>query len=167
MDEDLKLLEAELTRLQPAAPSRALFARVERQLGAAERAPVVPLRAGAGAARPAWFWALSAPLAAAAALAVMFTRVPTDGRAPSARAEMARAASAGDDSATALKPVAAENVLYAASDEGFVTLDDGTPARRERLRYVDTITWRNPRTNASLTWSVPRDEVRIVPVLFQ
>jgi hypothetical protein len=58
-------------------------------------------------------------------------------------------------------------VLYAAEDEGIVTLDDGRPARRERLHYVDTVTWRNPRTNASLTWSVPREEVRIVPVNFQ
>lgn len=165
MDEDLKQLEAELTRLQPAAPSRALFARVERDLSAAGRAPVTSWPQARREIRPAWFWALSAPLAAAAALAVMFTRVPTEGRAPSARAEMVQAAT--DDSPTALKPVAAENVLYSASDEGFVTLDDGTPARRERLRYVDTITWRNPRTNASLTWSVPREEVRVVPVLFQ
>lgn len=66
-----------------------------------------------------------------------------------------------------LKPVAAENVLYAASDEGLVTLDDGTTARQERLSYVDTITWKNPLTRASLTWSVPREEVRVVPVNFQ
>ena len=65
------------------------------------------------------------------------------------------------------KPVAAEKVLYAARDEGLVTLEDGTTARRERLSYVDTITWKNPRTNASLTWSVPREEVRVVPVHFQ
>ena len=66
-----------------------------------------------------------------------------------------------------LKPVAAENVLVSASDEGLVTLEDGTPARRERLQFVDTITWKNPRTNSSLRWSVPREEVRIVPVVFQ
>ena len=65
------------------------------------------------------------------------------------------------------KPVAAENVLYAVSDEGLVTLDDGTSARRERLSYVDTITWKNPRTNASVRWTVPREEVRVVPVKFQ
>jgi hypothetical protein len=66
-----------------------------------------------------------------------------------------------------LKPVAAENLLVVASDEGLVTLDDGTPARRERRQYVDTITWKNPRTNASLTWSMPREEVRVVPIVFQ
>ncbi len=165
MDEDLKTFEAELTRLQPAAPSRALFARVASELGAAGSTAATSRPVARIEARPAWFWALSAPLAAAAAVAVMFTRVPTEGRAPSARAEMVRAAA--EESPTALKPVTAENVLYSASDEGLVTLDDGTPARRERLRYVDTITWRNPRTNASLTWTVPREEVRVVPVLFQ
>jgi hypothetical protein len=63
--------------------------------------------------------------------------------------------------------VAAENVLISARDEGVITLADGTPARRERLQYVDTITWRNPRTRASIVWSVPREEVRVVPVSFQ
>ena len=66
-----------------------------------------------------------------------------------------------------LKPVAAENVLISATDEGLVTLEDGTRARRERLQYVDTITWKNARTNASLTWRVPREEVRVVPIAFQ
>jgi hypothetical protein len=66
-----------------------------------------------------------------------------------------------------LKPVAGENVLYSARDEGLVVLEDGTPARRERLQFVDTITWKNPRTNASLKWTVPREEVRIVPISFQ
>jgi hypothetical protein len=65
------------------------------------------------------------------------------------------------------KPVAAENVLYAASDEGPVTLDDGTSARRERLSYIDTITWKNSRTNASVRWTVLREEIRVVPVKFQ
>ena len=41
--------------------------------------------------------------------------------------------------------------------------DDGTPARRVRARYLDTYTWRNPATNASLKWSVPRDEIRVLP----
>ncbi|MBL9185971.1 MAG: hypothetical protein JNK23_00695 [Opitutaceae bacterium] len=66
-----------------------------------------------------------------------------------------------------MKPVAAENLLVSVRDEGLVTLDDGTRARRERLHYVDTIVWKNSRTHASLTWSVPREEVRIVPVVFQ
>jgi len=48
-----------------------------------------------------------------------------------------------------------------------VTLDDGTTARRLRQSYLDRITWKNPETNASLVWSVPREEIRVVPVLLQ
>lgn len=65
------------------------------------------------------------------------------------------------------KPVAAENVLYALSDEGLVTLDDGTPARRERASLVDLISGESSRTHASVRWSVPREEVRVVPVKFE
>jgi hypothetical protein len=52
------------------------------------------------------------------------------------------------DDAPAYKPVSAEKVVYGARDEGVVILDDGTTARRLSKHYVDTITWRNPRTNA-------------------
>jgi hypothetical protein len=37
-----------------------------------------------------------------------------------------------------------------------------TLTRRVRARYLDTYTWKNPTTNASLRWSVPRDEIRLV-----
>jgi hypothetical protein len=33
--------------------------------------------------------------------------------------------------------------------------------------HVDTITWRDPRSAASIQWSVPREELRIVPVVFR
>ena len=65
------------------------------------------------------------------------------------------------------RPVKAANLLYDLQDEGLVLLEDNTPVRRMRARYVDTYTWKNPATNASLTWSVPRDEVRMVPARFQ
>ncbi|WP_415908306.1 hypothetical protein [Oleiharenicola sp. Vm1] len=64
------------------------------------------------------------------------------------------------------RPVKAANVLYDLQDEGPVLLEDNTPARRIRARYVDTYTWKNPATNASLKWSVPRDEVRVMPASF-
>jgi hypothetical protein len=125
MDDELEKLEAELSALRPAAPSRAVHARVARDLTPPARSL-------------AW-WAWSAvPAAIAAALVLAF--VATN-----------RPATAGE----------------AAPDEGLVTLADGTPARRVRSSYVDTITWKNPRNNASLRWSVPREEVRVVPVVFQ
>ena len=74
----------------------------------------------------------------------------------------ARAPAATD----AFRPVKAANVLYDVRDEGVVFLEDNTPARQVRARYVDTYTWRNPATNASLKWSVPRDEVRMLPASF-
>ena len=157
MDDDLKQLEAELQRLRPAAPSRALLLRVERDLAA----PAA--QAASRAAAPVrWVWFAALP--AAAAIAVML--VQYSGRTPMNGSQTAAPAVVASGDAP-LKPVATENVLISASDEGLVTLDDGTPARRERLQFVDTITWKNPRTNSSLRWSVPREEVRVVPVLFQ
>ena len=61
------------------------------------------------------------------------------------------------------QPVSASNVLYDLKDEGPVTTDGATPSRRIRYRYVDTYTLKSPQRNASLKWSVPRDEIRVVP----
>jgi hypothetical protein len=183
MDDDLHSLEAELTGLRPAAPSRELLARLEADLAPATIAlqptPAKVIRR----ASPVW-WMLAGALPMAAALLVVFfftsrrAVVPTTS-APSPSVAVAPAPAAaqpgeasveqidGAQAAALFKPVAAENVLYAVADEGLVTLEDGTAARRERLNYVDTITWRNPRTNASVRWTVPREEVRVVPVKFQ
>lgn len=152
MDDELQALEAELQRLRPAPPSPALRARLQRALAAPPASH--PNR------RTDWWW-LTLPVAAAAMIVL---NLKLQDSAPTSPEPALAGQAAVHDT---LKPVAAENVLYAAADEGLVTLDDGTAARRERLHFVDTITWRNPRTNASLTWSVPREEVRIVPVRFQ
>jgi hypothetical protein len=147
MDDELQNLENELRELRPAAPSRALLAQIERELDSVGHRPTA-------AGSRWWVWVAALPIAAAVAVmtAIAMNRAP---RVTTAESE------------GRLKPVSAENVLYAASDEGLISLGDGTPARRARLNYVDTFTWENPRTNASLRWSVPREEVRIVPVAFQ
>lgn len=150
MDND-EHLEAELKQLRPAAPSRRLVENIASDLSIGSNRRTV--------ASVAWPWAVA--LAAAAALVFLLPQFENHTVAPVASAVLAASPE------SAFKPVAAENVLVSAKDEGLVTLDDGTPARRERLHYVDTITWRNPRTNASLTWSLPREEVRVVPVAFQ
>ncbi len=142
MDDDFQALEAELKALQPAAPSRELHARVTREL-----TPV-------GAALPWWIWSV---VPVAAALLIAFTLAQ--------RHAIPVGVEAG--ASPQFRPVSAENVLYSTQDEGPVTLADGTLARRVRSSYVDTITWENPRNNASLRWSVPREEIRIVPVRFQ
>lgn len=150
MDND-EQLEAELKQFRPAAPPRRLVENIASELSAGSSRRSMP--------GVAWPWAVA--LAAAAALAFLLPQFGNNPVAPVASAVPAASPE------SAFKPVAAEKVLVSANDEGLVTLDDGTPARRERLHYVDTITWRNPRTNASLTWSVPREEVRVVPVAFQ
>lgn len=156
MDDELQQLEAELKRLEPIGPSRALSARVEAALS-----PSTERLERTGSPRPHWMWAaVLLPAAAATALMIVNERgLQTN------RASLATPPVSGTQAG--LKPVTAENVLVAAQDEGLVTLDDGTPARRARLKYVDTFTWRDPRTNASLIWTVPREEVRVVPVSFQ
>ena len=160
MDEDLKNFECELRRLQPIAPSPALEARIGDELAAAMGTPVESAPKSRAAVR--WVWFLAIP--AAAALAMLLSRnAPREPGRDGAKV----VAQPAVDAAGGFKPVAAENVLYAARDEGLVVLDDGTPARRERLQFVDTITWKNPRTNASLRWTVPREEVRVVPISFQ
>jgi hypothetical protein len=156
MDEELSQFEAELRGLRPAAPPSRMLAHLERELAVSPRR--APLEW--------WIWAGTLPVAAA--LAVMITlavkQVGVRAAKPTTGADAAKATPPG---LASFKPVAAENVLYAAEDEGLITLADGTPARRERLSYVDTITWTNTRTNASVRWSVPREEVRVVPVNFQ
>jgi hypothetical protein len=149
MDDELESFEAELKRLQPVAPSHDLERRVKRELATTR-----------GTSRAWWLAAATLPIAAAAALMISSPRHTT---MPDGDKAIATTPRTND----VLKPVTAENVLYAASDEGLVTLADGTPARRERLEFVDTITWQNPRTHASLTWRLPREEVRVVPVVYQ
>jgi hypothetical protein len=159
MDDELQQLEAELTRLRPVVPAPSVAARIDRDLGAGKTQ-----RRTGQAGTWHWLWAAALPAAAALAILLVLSRPPANraGNIPASPA----AGSAAAAPAT-LKPIAAENILYAAQDEGYVTLADGTTARRERLQYLDTITWRNPRTNASLKWTVPREEVRVVPVSFQ
>lgn len=167
MDHELEQLEAELKKLRPAAPSRDLNSRIEADLTAsavAARRELAPRRT-----RAWWLWTAALPAAAALAVAavVLARRPPT----PAPTVSIATPASATVPIAYAeaalFKPVSAENILYAVSDEGLVTLEDGTAGRRERLNYVDTITWKHPRTNASVRWTMPREEVRVVPVKFQ
>jgi hypothetical protein len=145
MDNEFEELESELKQLRPRVPSRELSGRIEGALAPSaqsERRRQLPVD---------WL-----ALAAAAVVMIAFAVV---NRLPSDSPETPPVAS--------FKPVEAENVLLAAVDEGYTTLADGTPARRLRQSYIDTITWKDARTNASLTWSVPREEVRVVPVIFQ
>lgn len=146
MDDDFLQLESELQRLRPIAPSPEVEASIAGSVASTRTY-----------ARRSWFAAILLPLAAAVAFAIVARVIPSRGsRTP------APALSRGE-----FKPIAAENLLVHARDEGLVTLDDGTPARRIRQTYIDTITWKNAQTHASLQWRLPREEVNIVPIALQ
>ena len=144
MDNELQELEAELKRLRPLAPSEIVVARIGSELGARRR--------------NFWGWA-ALPLAAALVGAVVMRNRAVE--------PIANPLTPSTPVMATFKPVSAENVLYEHRDNGLVTLADGTTARRYRNSYVDTITWKDPRSKASLRWSVPRTEDRVVPVTYQ
>ena len=165
MDNSLQELEDELKSLTLRAPSAGLTGRIASELPGTE--------ARSGAARPRyttatnlsswkWLgWRTAGLAAAAAALAVTglvnLSRSPAPITGPGAKAP-----AVAKVSPDGYKPVAATNVLYDMNDEGLVKTEDDTAARRMRYRYLDTYTWKNPKTNASIKWSVPRDEIRLV-----
>jgi hypothetical protein len=144
MDEDLKRLEAELGRLRPAELRPAYEERLE---GALARRPGWPNR---------WLW-VALPAAAVLALVLGWPHRPPPPRAP----DVAAAPSGS------FKPVDVRDVLVSSRDEGTVVLADGRPARRLLEAHLDTIVWRSPETAASIKWSVPREELKIVPIVYQ
>lgn len=185
MDESLQELENELKALRPQRPSVLLRARIERELSAPAPAEAPPRYTSATTLRSwKWFsWQSAAAVAAGVTLAVsvgLWQGRIAAGRAGNPPATLAQDQSAptGIDRAAPdgpaapssaperYVPVSAASVLYDLRDEGAVTLEGEQTARQARFRYVDTYTWKNPATNASLRFSVPRDEVRVVPARF-
>ena len=173
MDESLNELEAELKSLRLQRPAAPLLDRIGRDLAASPAAPGGP-RYAAATNLNSWKWLgwRSAGLAATIALVVTVSWRNLEKAVPAAVAPPSNIVGTGPAQPTPAvripiadryQPVAAANVLYDLKDEGTVYVDGTTPARRLRYRYLDTYTWKNPRNNASLKWSVPRDEIRVLP----
>jgi hypothetical protein len=169
MDESLQDLENELGNLRPRRPSSALEARVAAELAEGSGRYRAPISAGATGRRIRFGWSLAA-VAALVLFAAMAewraaARPPS---APVAALTNAAAPAVSPPAQTHLaagryRPAVAASVLYDLKDDGEVYLSGDTPVRRLRYRYVDTYTWKNPATNASLKWSVPREEIRVLP----
>lgn len=138
MNEDDQILESELRSLTLRPPSPALEQRLAARLDAPARRP---RSARFGFWKPTLIFT---PLATAAVFTVLLLRIVPD----------------------QLQPVSVANILYDTEDEGIVTLDDGQPAQRLRLRYIDTITWANARGGTSLQWSQPRDVIQLLPLTY-
>jgi hypothetical protein len=161
MDESLLELENELKRLRPQSLPDSLLQRMEREL----EPVIVPRRYTTATSLRSWKWA-GWSFAGAAALATGFFAIGLSRPAkPAPAPSAAPAVTSGPSPATVAnryEPVRASSVLYELKDDGVAYLPDQTPARQVRYRYVDTYTWKNPATKASLKWSVPREEVRVV-----
>lgn len=164
MDETLQELENELQRLTPRRPSTAFIRATAHAI-----AEPVPRYTSATSLR-SWKWA-SWPLAgvaAAVALTLALRPARRPAAAPVSSAESAAVATATEPAAPVARtanryePVQATSVLYDLQEGQPTTLPDLSEGRAVRYRYVDTYTWKNPSTNASLRWSVPRDEVRLI-----
>lgn len=168
MDEELIQLEGELRGLQPRRISHATCARVASAL--VDPPSARPRRAGAKILP----W-IGAVFAVAAAVVLMLRVGPEPAKREAVGDDLAKApavsvAESSEASAKAtdtFRPIAARNVLLESRDEGLVVLDDGTRARRVRTHYLDTVTWKNPHTNTSVQWTVPREDVRLTPVALQ
>jgi hypothetical protein len=168
MDEYLQDLENELKRLTPRRPSAGLVAALERELGPVPVVAPAPRYSSATNLR-SWKWAswsLSGMAAAIAVVAiVLFNRQaasPTLATPVVVTTTQPEASQPVQVPLNRYEPVHASSVLYDMKEDGATTLPDQTEGRQVRYRYVDTYTWKNPATNASLRWSVPRDEVRLV-----
>jgi len=182
MDESLLELENELKRLHPCAPSAELLAALDSGLAVSARAPAGSHTFPA-TARVSYPWFTWQNIAAAAAVLILATVVYSIRRPvlidpdrvelkAIAENPLASPVSTGAKGTPELvptgvnnryRPVGAASVLYDLREEGTATQATNLPVRRLRYRYVDTYTWKNPATNASLKWSLPRDEVRVLP----
>jgi hypothetical protein len=143
-NEDLEL-ELELKQLKPRRVSAQLVESIGRELERSRGTPVERL-----AFQRLAGWACAALLMVGMFWASLQTRPGFPASMASAKPE--------------LKPAGATTVILQADDEGLVTFADGSAARRYRIRALDTYTWTNPSTNASLRWTVPREDVRVIPV---
>lgn len=171
MDESLQELENELKALPPRRASARWIEQINREL-AAELPPSAAPRYVSATNLSSWKWLgwRTAAIAAALALVTILGFLNTHSSAPTVVAsvptEQTPAGQPPPADTPAYQPVAAANVLYELKDEGIVQLEGDATARQVRARYVDTYTWKNPRSNASIKWTVPRDEIRVIPATF-
>ena len=165
MDDSFEELEVELKSLPLRRPSDEIIRRIGHDLAGAPHAYQTATNLNSFK----WFgWrtlSLVTGVAVVAGLGLIRMSHPSLPAAAEATAPapLTATSTAAADHPAQYQPVAASNVLYDLKDEGPVTVEGAAPSRRVRYRYVDTYTWKSPHRNASLKWSVPRDEIRVVP----
>lgn len=160
MSDDFSDLENELRRLRPRTLRPELLTRLAADSPDAQTA--------SKSAAIVWLWpVLGAAAAVAFAGVVLKSWDATGTQALDRPHEMAAGPVDPQTGPARLTPVSATNVFYGGDVERTVQVADDLKAQQVRLHYVDTITWRDPRRNASIQWTVPREEVLLVPVQAQ
>lgn len=169
--------EAELRALKPAAPSPALFQRINAELPATQAIAVAATRtlaptpaAGVVArAKPTPVWVtllrgmLWASAGAAVAVVVLTSQPPTT--VPKAPANAALYAEQASSDVPEEQTV---SELIAAADEGLYVDETGSdPQRQMRLTYLERHVWTNPETGAVIEFEVPREDIVMMPVAMQ
>ncbi|MBI2813894.1 MAG: hypothetical protein HYX71_06390 [Opitutae bacterium] len=167
MDNSLDELETELKALQPRRAAPLWLEQIDRELAAELPATERP-RFTTATNLNSWKWLgwRTAGLAAALALVATVALITLRPARQTTAAPTLAATSTPVQPVAVYEPTKATNVLYDLKDEGEVKVEGAAPARQVRARYVDTYTWKNPRNNASIKWTVPRDEVRVVPASY-
>ncbi len=184
LDEALQLLEEELRAMVPSDPSDGLRARVFHSLATAEDVESETTHELEGIngshllpAGRVWFgWV---PVAAAAAVALMAVVVfpPKGGKsaglnsgssAGMVASQVAPAPQAISSSAAVTpvdwQPMSADSRLEHVAYDG-VRQEESSTYRQIRTRYLDRRTFRNPQDGSTVEVRLPREEIRLVPVV--
>lgn len=167
MNDELEDMEASLRSLSPRRPSSRVWEAIQPRLSEPVHTAASGEETFTSGPSPWRLWFPPVGLAAAClALLLLWPRNDEiQGHRLSNDERVSRAeATARTEAPPRLMPVAAEAILCSSEDEGIVSLSNGRTARKLRREYLDIYTWRDPKTNASLRWVMPREEVRVIPV---
>lgn len=160
MKEHLDNLESELKELVPAQPSESIWQKIGDQM--AEM--TFPASSGNAHPRPIlahWGWLI--PLSAAAIFVFIMARKPKVEEGVSEPVPAAQRIPGNFVSeSTRYRPIRTDHYLYDAKDEGLYFLNDKTPARKMRYKFLDIYTLENAEAGSSIEFRIPREEVILV-----
>ncbi len=160
MKEHLDNLENELKELVPAQPSESIWQKIGDQMAEGT------FPASSGNAHPSpilahWGWLI--PLSAAAIFVFIMARKPkVEDSATEPVAAVQSVLRNFVRESTRYRPIRTDHYLYDAKDEGIYILNDKTPARKMRYKFLDTYTLENAEADSSIELRIPREEVILV-----
>lgn len=180
LDEALQLLEEELRAMTPSAPSDGLRTRVLHALQSAQgsRESQQPLEHAAPLKPPGRAWFGWVPVAAAASVALMAVvlfpsnpgnspeLVNNNPQNPTAAKQTAPVTPLrGADFAPAgWQPTGTDSRLEDVAYDG-LRQKEQTTYRQVRTRYMERRTFRNPKDGTTVEVMVPREHIRLLPVI--